>query len=102
LADVGHGGALGGQDQLGRLEVGRLNRPADGPDSLPQPLEGGPESRLVVALDCRLEPGIELIQLARCRIVDPQLALAEDTDDHVPSPAWGCSAGAAGWAGCVA
>ena len=41
----------------GRLELRRLNRPADGPDPLQQLLEGGLEGGLVVAFDRRLELG---------------------------------------------
>src|SRR5215468_6039279 len=54
----------------------------------------GPEGLLVALVHGLLQRRIQGVELGGGRIVDVQLALAQDPDDHAPSPAWGRSAGA--------
>src|SRR6266496_1240861 len=66
-------------------------------------MQRGGEGGLIVAVDGRLELGVQAVQLGDGRVVDPELVLTEDPDDHEGSPSCG-SAGRsdagmlAGWA----
>src|SRR5271170_816952 len=50
------------------------------------------EGGLVTVLDRGLEGGVQLVELGSGRVVDPELAPAEDPDDHDLSPSCGSSA----------
>ena len=49
------------------------------------------EGGFVAALDRGLEGGVKLVELGGGRVVDPELALPEDPDDHDLSPSCGSS-----------
>src|SRR5207244_4362050 len=68
------------------------------PDPVKQGSQGRPESLLVSGVHGLFQRGVEDVQLVRGRVVDPELALAQNPDDHEFSPACGCSAGLAGLA----
>src|SRR2546429_9622724 len=62
------------------------------------------EGRLVVAVDGRLELAVQAVQVGGGRVVNAELALAADSDDHYPSPSCGSAGRAdagmlAGWGG---
>ena len=69
-----------------------------------QAAERGREGGLVAMVDGCLELGVQPVQLGGGRVVDVELALAQDPDDHDPSPSCGSAAGRsdtgmpAGWA----
>src|SRR5215831_180823 len=56
----------------------------------------GPEGLLVALGHGLLQGRVQGIELGRGRIVDLKLPLAQDPDDHAPSPALGCCSAAAG------
>src|SRR3984885_9769059 len=51
----------------------------------------GPECCLVIVLHRGLELGVDVVQLVGDGVVHPELALAENPDDHEPSPSCGTS-----------
>jgi hypothetical protein len=86
------------EDQVRRLDRILRQRGAERADAVEQGGERGPECLLVAGVHRLSQRGVEDVQLVRGRVIDPELALAENPDDHELSPACGCSAGVAGLA----
>src|SRR6476660_727653 len=103
LADLVHACVLGRKDQVRRFQGVGGQRRTMGANLVEQAVQRRGEGRLVVAVDGRLELAVQAVQLGGGRVVDAELALAADSDDHYPSPSCG-SAGRsaagmlAGWA----
>src|SRR5436189_213922 len=89
LADLVHTGVLGRKDQVRRLQGVGGQRRALGANLVEQAVQRRGEGRLVVAVDGRLELAVQAVQLGGGRVVDAELALAADSDDHYPSPSCG-------------
>src|ERR1700722_7380174 len=98
LAHLADGGIREGEDVVRRHELvvrhWRPRRPHQGHGGV----QGGVERRLGVVADGRVQVLVERGQFHGSVITDAELALAEDSHDHAPSPAC-CSAAAASWLG---
>src|ERR1043165_6579836 len=103
LADLVHARVLGRKDQVRRFQGVGGQRRTLGANLVEQAVQRRSEARLIVAVDGRLELAVQAVQLGGGRVIDAELALAADSDDHYPSPSCG-SAGRsaagmlAGWA----
>src|SRR4029078_7317620 len=103
LADLVHARVLGRKDQVRRFQGVGGQRRTLGANLGEEAVQRRGEGRLAVAVDGRLELAVQAVQLGGGRVVDAELALAADSDDHYPSPSCG-SAGRsaagmlAGWA----
>src|SRR5262249_12922762 len=82
------------QDRVRRLQDILGQRGPERPYPVEQGAQRGPEGLLVALVHGLLQRRIQGVELGGGRIVDLQLALAQDPADHAPSPAWGRSAGA--------
>src|SRR5262249_37046315 len=82
------------QDRVRRLQDILGKRGAERPYPVEQRDQRGPEGLLVALVHGLLQGRIQGVELVRRRIVDVELPLAQDPDDHAPSPLWGCSAAA--------
>src|SRR6266566_6171200 len=89
LADLVHARVLGRKDQVRRFQGIGGQRRALGADLVEQAVQRRGEGRLVVAVDGRLELAVQAVQLGGGRVVDAELTLAADSDDHYPSPSCG-------------
>src|SRR5436190_15679088 len=89
LADLVHARVLGRKDQVRRFQGVGGQRRAVGANLVEQAVQRRGEGRLVVAVDGRLELTVQPVQLGGGRVVDAELALAADPDDHGPSPSCG-------------
>ena len=77
------------QDQVRRGQAVGGHRRTLHPDLVQQAVERGREGGLVVVLHGGLELGVQAVQLGGVRVLHLELALAEDPDDHYPSPSCG-------------
>src|SRR5580700_10205938 len=96
LAHLVDGGVGEGQDELRRRDLVVRQGGARRLDERHGGAQGGTEHRVLVVADGRVEVLVERGQLRGGVVIDTELALAEDSHDHSPSPAC-CSAAAASW-----
>src|SRR5689334_7056784 len=82
------------QDRVRRLQDILGTRGAERPYPVEQRDQRGPEGLLVALVHGPLQGRVQGVELVRRRIVDLELPLAQNPDDHAPSPAWGRSAAA--------
>src|SRR5690242_96580 len=82
------------QDRVRRLQDILGKRGAERPYPVEQRDQRGPEGLLVALVHGLLQGRVQGVELVKRRIVDPELSLAQNPDDHAPSPLWGCSAAA--------
>src|SRR5215472_13445953 len=82
------------QDRVRRLQGVRSERGPERPHPVEQADQGRPECLLVALVHGLFQGRVQGVELLGGRIVDLELPLAQDPNDHAPSPAWGCSAAA--------
>src|SRR5260370_20657580 len=91
LADLVHARVLVRKDQVRLFQAIRGQRRTLRANLGQQVSQRDRERGLVVGVDRALKLAVQPVQLDGGRVVDLELPLARDPDDHNPSPSCGCS-----------